>query len=839
MIGTIRLLALRRLRRQPLRAAIAAVAVATGVALAVAIGVVVTSLNRSFDEYGRTLAGPTPLRVLGPTSRGGLTLDAVAAIETTPGVAAVVPLVQAVTLAEDAEGREVPIVAFGVDCRVEALIGPLGCTPEALAAVGERPIAVGAELSSLVGGGGVVRSDVGRIALGGVPAVGQLDQLNDGRVVVFTLEAARRLFGRPTGVDVAYVQPGADVDIAGLRDLLAQSVGSHNKVLSASDPLPQVGFVLALFVPLLGIIGLFALGTGGVLVYNTVTLSLEERRRQLAIVAALGGTARVVVIGTLVEAGLLGVAGGLLGALGGILVARPITDTVSGITEQVAGISVTAHAGSGTFVVGALIGLLVAVLAAVIPTRRALRLDVAAELTNRTLREDSAPAVRWRRTIVPAIIAGSGLFGCWLAQREGGLEPWQATLAPVALLVSTVGNLLLAASLAATITRWWQPAAERLGAPAGLAVANLRREPRRTGVMAVAVGTTLLVAFVTASFTRAVRHEITTSIRRGLDGVAVSTIETGFSVAVEAKISPDTLATLTSLPEVGRVDRLAAVVVGQDADQLIGVSAYEHPWLDARLIVGAKDEGLLNTGQVIVGPAVARDEGVRPGDFLRLPTPNGFVDVPVQGVWHNGDFGGRNVQMSYELLERLYGPQPPLGVNLSPVPGVSIEQLAAAVEAANRDPDLLVWTPDELAALISEDVEDQLAPFWVMQRALLVIAFVAVLSTLLLVGVQRRRELGMLAAVGMRPSELARMVMAEAGLVGCTGVVLGTVFGVVTLKALLFITPVMFGFLDPFTPDYTALIMWGAVAVAVAVLASAWPAWRTARIEVLDAIRYE
>ena len=230
---------------------------------------------------------------------------------------------------------------------------------------------------------------------------------------------------------------------------------------------------------------------------------------------------------------------------------------------------------------------------------------------------------------------------------------------------------------------------------------------------------------------------------------------------------------------------------------------------------------------------------MRAGGTLHLDTPTGVVDLPVLGVQQDGDFGGRNVQMSYPLLEKLYGPQPVDGVNAIPKPGVSTEQLAAEIKAANLDPDLRVQTANELAEDITKGIEGQLASFWALQRALLVTAFVAVLSTLLLVGVQRQRELGLLAAVGMQPSELARMVLIEAALVAVVGAVVGVLVSVPMYAGLVLIAPVLIGFKQPFAVDIPTALIYLVVAVVVAVLGAAWPAWRTSRIEVLTALAYE
>jgi putative ABC transport system permease protein len=215
------------------------------------------------------------------------------------------------------------------------------------------------------------------------------------------------------------------------------------------------------------------------------------------------------------------------------------------------------------------------------------------------------------------------------------------------------------------------------------------------------------------------------------------------------------------------------------------------------------------------------------------------VDLPVLGVVQAGDFGGRNVQMSYALLEKVFGPQPVTGVNAIPVPGVSNEQLAAEIKAAHLDPDLRVQTAAELAKDITKGIEAQLASFWALQRALMATAFVAVLSTLLLVGVQRRRELGLLAAVGMQPSELARMVLIEAGLVAVVGSVVGIATALPMYGGLVLIAPILIGFKEPFVLDLGTAAIYAVVSVVVALLGAAWPAWRTSKVEVLSALAYE
>src|SRR5206468_2714690 len=205
----------------------------------------------------------------------------------------------------------------------------------------------------------------------------------------------------------------------------------------------------------------------------------------------------------------------------------------------------------------------------------------------------------------------------------------------------------------------------------------------------------------------------------------------------------------------------------------------------------------------------------------------------------DGDTNGQAVTVPMAALESLYGPQPSPEVLLQPAPGISPAGLAAAVRRAGIDARLQAQTAPELATQISRSINAQFASFWALQRGLLLVAFVAVLSTLLLVAVQRRRELALLAAVGMAPGELGRMVVAEGVAVGVVGTVL--VFGAGTgmYFALNQIVPIIVGFKDPIRLSLPAIPLWGFVATVVVVAAAALPAWRTAHVEVVENLQYE
>src|SRR5690606_17553350 len=163
--------------------------------------------------------------------------------------------------------------------------------------------------------------------------------LNDGWVVALPeLLAAEHLTDRDGRYDVVYVLVDEGRSVSAVADEIEEALPPDHRVLDATDPPPLIGVVLATFLPLFTAIAVLTMGIGGVLVRNSITLSLEERRRQTAIVSALGGSGRLLVGGTLAEAAVLGALGGLLGVAGGTLLAHPISGGIDQVTQQLAGV---------------------------------------------------------------------------------------------------------------------------------------------------------------------------------------------------------------------------------------------------------------------------------------------------------------------------------------------------------------------------------------------------------------------------------------------------------------------------------------------------------------------
>jgi putative ABC transport system permease protein len=349
------------------------------------------------------------------------------------------------------------------------------------------------------------------------------------------------------------------------------------------------------------------------------------------------------------------------------------------------------------------------------------------------------------------------------------------------------------------------------------------------------------IALIIGSFITSIHDGVTENVRRGVAGsVRASTLPVNNTVNLDAAPSPALAGELTRVPGVERVDRNTYLLTGHETGKLIGVKAFQNlQSFPFPVFKGTKDRARFERGEVLIGAGLARRLSLRPGSKLQLDTPTGYRYVVVQGVWDDGDFAANSVTMPYALFESFYGVQPTQDLMLKVAPGITPDKVVDGVYAAHLDPALRAQTPTTFARLISDSIKGSFSSFWAIQRALLLVAFVAVLATLLLVAVQRRRELALLAAVGMRPSEMGRMVVFEAMAVGAVSIVLGTVFAVATYAAMNLAMPIFVGFHDPFRIDLSAIPGAAVVVLVVIVAAAVLPAWRTARVEVVENLQYE
>jgi putative ABC transport system permease protein len=466
-------------------------------------------------------------------------------------------------------------------------------------------------------------------------------------------------------------------------------------------------------------------------------------------------------------------------------------------------------------------------------------MDVAAELHGQARRDETTSATRGRRAAIYSVLALGGLALAYVGQRGGAIEPWQPACALAGFGLTAFLSFRAAQHGAAPLLGAVTRVPGLRNGTARVATTNLAGEPKRTGVMimalAAAVGTGIVLGNINGSITDGA-HEFATH-----DALYGETLPANNSLGIAAKPSPAVIDAVAAVPGVGMVTPLHGFC-GEHPPTigLFCVSTSFESDTKLRIYRGRTSvRDAFAHGEVLIGTALARSEGLRPGDTFELPGRDGLHTMKVGAIWGDPNNTGRGITLPRATFLELYGDRPPNELRITPAAGVSIDELERRLEAAKIDPDLEIVNGDELSADVEQSIKGFVTPFIALQRGMLIVALVAVTSTLLLVGVQRRREHGLLLAVGMAPAGLGRMVLAEAGIVGIAASALGTIAGVVTYVAMMWVSPLLTGLSAPFHFDLTAPLVYGGTGLMFVVLGAALPAWRTSRLDPAIALRYE
>jgi putative ABC transport system permease protein len=832
---------LRRLRQQPLRTGIAMLGVAAGVAITAGVLVARSSMTGAIADFSQSISGSAALRVEGSVDRDGVDAAALPRIAAAEGVEAAVPLVLAITVAVDRNGDERFVSALGVDCSFEAIVGSFGCDPTALADLEHRDAAlISQRLAAALGQGGVLRSDVRDVPASNALVIPQLDALGDGNVTLWPLASAKDLFGRPHGYDAVLVVPEPGIDRTRLAAAVSEAAGPTNVVRAADEPIDDEDVVGQLLIGLL-LASLIGLTVGGQLVHNTLSLSFEERRRELAVMAAVGATPRRVARGVLAEAALIGACGGVLGALlGAMLIARSFVDALSSQIGRTTGVRVGVDLSASAVALAVAVGVGAAVVAAIGPARRAASLDLAAELAERPRHERRS----FRRDLVAFAVYAVGTVGGltlgWAGSRNGAIETWQ----PAAVLA----GLILAPSCAFRLPGTLAPISVRLLAPriperapiARVALANLDGDPPRTRAIALALGGAISLAVTLGGIVPAVAQGGRDMAAAGGGGrVTVSGIPINNGDRVETKVSPADEASIRALPGVATIEHTYDAELTHPTFEGVYLGAEEGRTTRYDLYLGGDPEAAIDAGHAVIGPGLARDRGLEVGDRFMVPGRDGPVPLVVGGVWAAPDGRGHNITVSLPVFESIAGSRPASTIRVVPEPGVRVDELADRIRAADLRAGMRIVDPAQLEDEFAVEFRAFTDPFLALQRGLLIVAFTATMSTLLLAGVQRRREHATLTAVGMPPAKLAAMTVAEAAVVSVLATVLGAIAGVAGGLSFAWASGVLTGMPISIDWPWTVVPVAGGAATLVAIAGASFPAWRTSRVDPALALRYE
>jgi putative ABC transport system permease protein len=676
-----------------------------------------------------------------------------------------------------------------------------------------------------VAGDGPVRA----YELVGIARFGDVDSLGGATIALFDVETARTVLGK-TGYDAVSVAAEDGVSQEALIDAIALAIPADAEVRTGAQQASEDGEGVGEFVTfmryfLLGFGGI-ALFVGAFVIFNTLSITVAQRTKELATLRTLGASRRQVLRSVVLEGFVLGLVASAVGLGLGVLLAKGLTVLFSAVDLEMPQADMVF--APRTAVVAMLTGTIVTVVASVWPAVRATRIAPIA-----AVREGGMVVKKQSRRSLVAGLVVTGLsafglvYGLLGPDVAGGLR---ALLIALGALGIFVGLAMVSSRLVKPIARVVGLPAARLGGVAGrLAQENAIRNRGRTASTAAAlmIGLTL-VSFV-AVFGKALLASDESSLRKQLGTSHVITSQSGWNTvpvgAGEAAAKADGVVVSSSI----RGDR--AQLAGGGEVEVSGVDpatigrAYKFEWLEG----SAASLATLRNGD-----AVVREGEGHVGDRLLFLTPAGKeVETTVRGVFRkHGDLDqllGR-VVLSQEAFDASF-PRP--GDLLTLVQATSTADLEQALAAY---PNAKLQTGDEFIANLTAWLSDVMKLFYVLLALSVIVSLFGMVNTLVLAVFERTRELGMLRAVGMTRRQARRMIRQESVITALIGAALGLPLGV-GLAAL--VTQSLSEYGVTFSLPVGTLAVFTVVAILAGMLAAIAPARRASRLNVLSALQYE
>lgn len=841
----------RHLARHRLRTAFTLLGVALGVAVAVAMQLANGTALEAFAGTARAVAGPAAWQIVAP---GGEVDEALLPrLRAFADLASFSPVLEAPAVVD---GR--PDLAFrlvGTDLlapnafRGYADEAPSGAdagwpggawlTPAAAGQLGVRP---GGEVALIVHDRRV------KLKVEGLLRSSRETAGLDPWVAFMDVAALQELGGRPGQLARIDVMPREGVAPAAIRAAIAPALGPGLALAEPAEATRTAERMLAAFRLNLMALSFVALIVGGYLIYNAVAISVVQRRREIAILRSLGALRRQIFGLFALEALIVGLLGGAIGLGIGALFARGAVGAVGKTVDALyVDATVTGVAWAPLpFAIALAAGLGIALVAALGPAIEAA---------------GTPPALAMRA-------------GTWEAKQRGRAWPWAAlgtALLVAAALVArlpAVDGMPLAGYAAAALLvlgcSFWAPLAvvgvagvaqalaTALRAPASLQLAsrNFRQAVGRNAVAVAAVmvgaAMTIGVATMVGSFRTTVAHWIGATLPGAFYLHAPSSGATG-GLGTIATVDPRTIQVVQGVPGVVDVEGFRERVLPFRGVTIhLGGADFDVLARRGRLVL--RDGGDARThyaqaigkDRVLVSEALTIKHGVDVGDRLELPTPAGPRAFDVAAVYHDYASDQGYVLMDRGTYQRHWHDPAITDIAVYAAPGEDLGALRGRLRTALGDDPITITASQELRGQVMRVFDDTFAITYAMHLVAIAVSLLGVAGALAALVLERGRELAILRQVGLLRRQVATMVVAEAGLIGVTGSLLGLVAGgMLAMLLIQVINRQSFGWTVHFQPPLGFAAVTVVAVVAAAMLAGWLPARRAAATPIAEALRNE
>lgn len=856
---------LRPLLRDRVRSVLTALGVALGVAVMLGIQLANSGSLRGFSAALDAMSGKAALEITSPPL--GVDETRLRELSWLREYGVATPVIQADVLVRSETGGEETVTVLGIDAIRDPALRDYALMAGADDVTLESRQASGTELLALLGEPrAVILTEVVAAAHGvregdEIPLVTrdrveafrvvavlrpQRGGLSAGRLVVMDIATAQEALGRQGRIDRLELRLDDGVPIAEVEAELKERLPEGLWVQRPARRGEAVEKMLAAFHFNLTMLSGIALVVGLFLIYNTVSVSVMTRRREIGMLRTVGVTRWGVMALFLGEALLLGLVGALMGVpLAKLLAAGTIALTSTTVdTLYVAAAATVPPLGVMHWVLGLGIAWPLSLLAAALPVREAAGVSPVAAVTGSDVGGESGAVAMVER---PGA-ARNGWSGWWTGPLvPAALAVWAAMQGPVAGLplwgFAAAVFAIAAAALAVpwtlrTVSVTLRPILGRwMGIEGRLAAAQIAASTPRLSVsvaaLAVALALTVAIAVMVGSFRTTVTYWVDQSL--------------GADLYVRPGVPPrsqnpptfteGTLKLLREHPAVEVMDgyrgmdfpfrdRIIKLGAGDfETMSRFGRVAFKTRGESADLLRKAKE-----SGEVLVSESFALRFGVGEGDEIEVNTPHGVQPFRVGAQFYDYSNDSGTLTMDTAMFDRWFGKSLPSHAAIFLKPGSDPEAVRKELLAEMPEGVLLtMFTNQGIRGEVLRIFDSTFAITWALELIAILVAMAGVAATMVTLVLERQPEMRLLRIAGADVGQVRRTIVIESGIIGLVSQMLGLVVGVLLSLVLIHvINPQSFGWSIQFYLPWEFLAVATVVTVGATMLAGLYPArWAT------------
>ena len=661
----------------------------------------------------------------------------------------------------------------------------------------------------------------------GLVTFGTANNLAGATLAAFDLPTAQSLFGKVGRYDAIDVLTAPGANKTAVQHSIAAALPRGVEVVTgqtvANESSNQVNQALSFFSTALLVFAFISLFVGGFTIFNTFSIIVGQRTRELALLRIVGASRGQVFRSVLMEAAIVGIVASIVGLGLGVLAALGLEALLKGF-----GITLPSSAlvfAPRTVAVGLLVGVGVTVISAISPARRAVRIPPVAALADQ--RSDQQESSR-RRIIVGTVFGAVGVISLAI-----GLSKPAIALVGVGAAAVFVGIGMLAPIVARPMSSAiGRPLAGVLGISGRLGRENSMRSPRRTAQTSSALMVGLALVSTIAVFGASLSKSATSSVDNAVSANYIITSSAtggpgGFSNSVASTAAKVPGVTATSTVYNGEFE------VQHSLSTLTAVSVAQLPQTVILQMDSGSGAPALGAGQLLIDTTTANNKHLSVGSVVPVKfAQTGTSTIRIGGIYKPNALLGSYVVGDGYFLAHFDNPLPVAVLLQTKSESTAIGH---ALDTGLRAyPNLKVQTRAAFEKSQRAAVNQLLGLVYALLALAVLIALIGIVNTLMLSVFERTHEIGLLRAVGMKRRQVRAMIRSESVIIAVFGAIIGIIVG--TALGTAFAASLKQQGITDISIPASSLVVFLVLSALLGLGAASWPARRAAKLDVLAAI---